>query len=292
MLCIFAATVFWFFNALNKSYTTNITFPLTFDYNQEGYIPIRPMPEMVRINVTGIGWNLFRRSVGVKVPPLVIPLERPSEVKKIVGSTLPALFANQLDGFEINFVLTDTLYLAVEPRASRWITLKLDTPSILFRSGYGMAGEAQLVPDSIYINGPLKLINSLSEPHFIKLEQRNIDAPFSEDVVVRFLNEELIRRDPPTVSVSFEVDPLVVFTDSIALKVIHVPAGVKTQSVPEFIICSFSIPKRVASQYHPDSVKAVINLENLKGEFRVLPHIIGLPPHAHILKNDSVQVRL
>ena len=112
-LCIFAATVFWFFNALNKNYTTNINLPLVFDFDRERYIPIRPLPEVVRFNVTGVGWNLFRRSVGLKFPPLVVPLPQPSDVKKIVGSTLPALVSNQPEGFAINFVLTDTLHVAI-----------------------------------------------------------------------------------------------------------------------------------------------------------------------------------
>ena len=111
VLCIFTATVFWFFNALNKEYTTTISFPLEFDYNRDRYIPVKPLPQDVRINVTGIGWNLFRRSAQVKVPPLVIPLDRPTDVQKIVGSTLPAFFANQLGDFQINFVITDTLHI-------------------------------------------------------------------------------------------------------------------------------------------------------------------------------------
>ena len=116
VLCIFAATVFWLFNSLNKNYTTNINLPLVFDYDREHYIAIRPLPEAVRFNVTGGGWNLFRKSVGLKVPPLIIPLPQPSEVKKIVGSTLPALITNQPEGFSINFVLTDTLHVAIEPK--------------------------------------------------------------------------------------------------------------------------------------------------------------------------------
>ena len=84
VLCIFTATVFWFFNALNKDYTTTISFPLAFDYDRDRFIPVEPLPRDVRINVTGIGWNLFRRSTRVKVPPLVIPLDRPADVKKIV----------------------------------------------------------------------------------------------------------------------------------------------------------------------------------------------------------------
>ena len=49
----------------------------------------------------------------------MIPLPQPSEVKKIVGSTLPALVTNQPEGFAINFVLTDTLHLAIEPKSNK-----------------------------------------------------------------------------------------------------------------------------------------------------------------------------
>src|SRR5436190_17094022 len=83
VLCGFAATVFWFFNALNKNYTTNINFPIAFEFNQDNYVAVRPLPQVVRVNVTGMGWSLFRKSVGLNVPPLVVPLERPAETKKI-----------------------------------------------------------------------------------------------------------------------------------------------------------------------------------------------------------------
>src|SRR5437870_539829 len=112
VLCMLTASVFWCFNALNKRYTTTLSFPITFDFDRERFIPVRPLPSAVRINVTGIGWNLLRRSTGVRVVPLVISLERPSQVRKIVGSTLPALFSSQLSGFDINFILTDTLHLS------------------------------------------------------------------------------------------------------------------------------------------------------------------------------------
>src|SRR5687768_15393240 len=102
VLCIFTATVFWFFNALNKTYTTNINFPLAFDYDNDHFIPVEGLPLNVRLNVTGNGWELFKRSTGVKKDPLQIPLERPGDVKKIVGSGLKFSFTNQLNGLQIN----------------------------------------------------------------------------------------------------------------------------------------------------------------------------------------------
>jgi hypothetical protein len=68
VLCIFAATVFWFFNALNKNYSTNINFALAFEYDQDRFIPMKSLPSTVRMNVTGSGWDLFRRSLDLKYP--------------------------------------------------------------------------------------------------------------------------------------------------------------------------------------------------------------------------------
>jgi|SRR5687768_12293440 hypothetical protein len=291
-LCIFAATVFWLFNALNKSYTTNINLPLTFDYDQDSYIAVRPLPEFVRFNVTGVGWNLFRRSAGVKVPPLVVPLPQPAEIKKIVGSTLPALVVNQPEGFAINFVLTDTLHLAIEPKSARRIKLSVDIPALLFRKGYGLVSDVNITPDSITIEGPAKLISGLPSTFDLKLANRNIDDDFSDDVEVKFLNDELIRRDPPTVLISFEVDNFVEVRDSVSLEIINPPRNAWPVIGRKELACTVAIPESSQSTFSPDSLKAVVDLKRVtKGEYKILPTIKGLPPYSRVIELDSISIK-
>ena len=292
VLCIFAATVFWFFNALNKNASTTISFPLTFDYDHEKYLPLRPLPQSVRINVTGIGWNLFRRSVGVKIPPLVIPLDRPTEVKKIVGSTLPALFANQLGDFQINFVITDTLRISIEQRGERKVQLKLDVPPAFFREGYTLVSPIQIVPDSVFIEGPLNLISSLSVPLLLNIQQRNIDENFREAVEVNVLEGAIIKRNPSTVDVSFQVDKLVEKVDSIRLEVINSPKNswpfIERKKVP----CTVAVPQTMLNFYNTDSIRAVVDLGNFKkGQGKILPSLEGLPPYTKVIELDSVFIK-
>jgi hypothetical protein len=292
ILCIFAATVFWFFNALNKNYSTNIDFPIVFDYNHENYIPLGSLPQKVTINVTGIGWSLFRRSVGIKNTPLTIPLERPSETRKIVGSTLPALFSNQVDGYQINFVLTDTLRLVLEPKTRRRVTLELDVPSILIRKGYGIVSKPVIQPDTIEIEGPWRLLNEMDSPVELKLPQRNIDEDFKEDVEVSFLNQELINRNPPTVQVSFKVEKLIQVKDSVRLELVNLPKG-SWPAIGNSVPCIFAIPESKADNYDVTKVKAVIDLKDFqKGSQKFYPTIVGLPEYSNVLKADSVIVKL
>jgi hypothetical protein len=278
------------FNALNKNYTTNITFPLEFDYDHENFIAVKQLPQQVRINVTGIGWDLFRRSSGVKVPALTISLERPAETRKIVAQ--PGLFAHQLERFQVNFVLSDTFRIALEPRQKRWLTLRLDPLSIHLRDGYIRISEPVLSPDSIHIDGPLPLVKSFIEPVYLKLAEKNIDENYSEDVEVELINNELLTRNPPTVSVSFKVDRMIQLQDSIQLSVINYPKGANPYLGIKAMPCQLGIPESKMGEYNRDSVKAVIDLRYFtRGTRRIKPEIIGLPKYAEVLNIDSVYVK-
>lgn len=292
VLCIFAATIFWFFNALNKSYTTNLNFPLSFDYDRENYVPVRTLPAQVRLNVTGNGWDLFKRSAGVKIVPLEIPLERPSDVKKIVGNTLQRFFSTQVDGMELNFVLTDTLYVDLEPKAGRWIKLTMDSIQFNLKKGYGLVSEVSIDPDSIFVEGPQPLINRIKEPFKLQLRQRNIDESFSEDVEIDLPQSDVIKRDPPTVAIQFEVDRMINLIDSVRLAAENIPPTIS--NIEEtWVPVTFEVPEGTNMQELLKDVRAVMDLKNFKrGSAKILPQVQGLPPFTRVVKIDSVNIKL
>lgn len=288
VLCLFAATVFWFFNALNKSYSANINFPVTFEYDQETYIPVKSLPTTVRMNVSGLGWDLFRKSSGLKVPPLVVPLERPTEIKKIVGSTLPALLSAQLDGLQINFVLADTLYLEIDERFRRKVNLKIDSIWRYLHPDFGIINNIALVPDTIWIEGPKKIVNSLPQEINLALPEKNIDRDFIGEVEIIFPNDQLIKRDPPVVQISFDVEKLIEINDRVQIKVIPpVRASIDVNEVN----CTFRLPVSLVNTLSIDSLQAIIDLQYLpRGRHKIVPHISGLPEHARLIKVDTVYV--
>lgn len=291
MLSILAATIFWFLNALNKNYTANINFPLKFDYSERNYISVKPLPEEIRLNVTGMGWDLFRKSLSINVPPLVIPLERPSEVKKIVGSTLPALFSQQLDRIKINFVVSDTVYIDIQPRQKRWLSLSVDSVEQFIRNNFGIVDSVSITPDSISIEGPINIVSDLPEPFPLQLNDKNIDEDFDEEVEVRLPHNQLINRIPPFVRVSFDVDRFVNVTDTVKLEIKNIPKN----ALPKMEVDKLPVTVRVlegsAGSIPWDSVKAVIDLQNFKkGDIKVLPTIQGIPGNVQIISLDTVYI--
>lgn len=291
VLCLFAATVFWFFNALNKSYSANINFPVAFDYDKENFVPVKALPTSIRMNVSGLGWDLFRKSSGLKVPPLVIPLERPNEVRKIVGSTLPPLFSTQLEGLQINFVLTDTVYVDIDERIKKKFKLAVSSPWQFLHPNFGFIHDITISPDTVWIEGPRKIINELPEVLNLSLPEKNIDSDFIGEVEVSLSNDHLLRRDPPVVHVSFDVEKLMEVQDRLSLSLLNTPANVKPKVEVTEVNCTYRLPVSLVKSFSSDSLTAVIDLATLtEGETKIIPSVIGLPKQARLVKIDTVRV--
>jgi hypothetical protein len=290
-LCVLAATIFWFLDSLNDNYTANVNFPLKFEFNEEAYIPVEPLPDRLTINVSGMGWDLFRRSAGLRVTPLVIPLDRPSSIHKIVGSTLPALFSDQVEGLQINFVVNDTIYLNIEPRDRKWLRLRVDSVERFLRPGYGVVGPVNIRPDSVLADGPLSHISELKRSLSLTLEHTNIDENYDEEVEVSVSNRPLITFRPATVRVSFQVEEYVEVTDSVRLVLVNLPESAKPDLQVDKLPVTLRVRRSLAENLEWDSLRAVVNLKGFKGgKITAEPEVAGLPGDVKVIEIDSVRI--
>lgn len=290
VLCIFAATIFWIFNALNKNYAANISFPLLFEYDEDQYIAVNPPPESIRLNVSGLGWNLFRKSSGLKVEPLKVALENPAEVKKIVGPALLTLLSPQLEGLQINYVLNDTLRLQVEEKSTRKIMLSVNSVKQNIKRDFGLSGDVVIQPQFILVEGPRSILNAMPDTLQLPLPSTNIDEEYGEDIEVQ-LQSNLISSNPPTVRVSFPVSRLMEITDTVALKVINLPRGIKSANLVKEITYTYTLPIPLAHSISAESVTATLDLSGVKnGKHKLVPVIKGLPVFSNLLRIDTVEV--
>lgn len=287
VLCVFAAAIFWIFNSLNKSYSASIDFPLAFDYDEEAFVPVKPLPRVVKVNVSGLGWDLLRKSSGLKVPPLRIPLENPSEVKKIVGSTLPPLFTTQLEGLQINFVMTDTLHIHIDPKVKLRVLLAIDSVEGYIREGYGLSSEVSIVPDSVWLEGPQSLVSAFSKKLVLEPDIRNVNAPVNEDVEIGFPGG-LINATPNTVNIRFSVGRLIQKSDSADLEIVNIPKGLKSISKISKVHYRYTIPE---DQAITTDARALLDLNGLsKGNHKLVPKLMNLPPFARQVQVDTLHI--
>ncbi|MEQ8924980.1 MAG: hypothetical protein RLO81_04155 [Fulvivirga sp.] len=292
-LCVLAAGTFWFLNALNDSYSTTFRYPITFVYDNDKYIAINEPPSDVQINISGVGWNLFRNNLGIKTTPVTIRLDNPTEVKKLPGSSLLGTITDQLAEFDVNFVLTDTLYLNIDKRISKRFSLKVDSGSLQLSDNFWVTSPIISTPDSITLQGPASLLNKMPEPLLVKVPQDDIDENFNEEIPVEIEHNRLISRNPPTMGIAFSVEEYQEITKDIPISPVNFPVDsskyLQSPTVP--LKYRVSISKEPEISLSDFKVKADLKLMNPKDSLTSL-QLLSFPSFIRDVKleRDSAKV--
>ena len=206
ILSIATATVFWLFNALNKDYDATVGYPINWEFNTEEYIIVDEPPSVIRINVKGLGWNLIRASLGLKVAPITIVLSNPAANKKIPGVSLTNRIADNLEELQLNYILEDTLRMNIDYRDKRSFAVYVDSAGISLAENHRIVSPVNYNVELLEVEGPRGLLyENSTDSYLVSVNEEQIKSNYDEDIRFRFERPELFRFNPPTVNVSFEV---------------------------------------------------------------------------------------
>ena len=173
--CLLAAGLFWQMNALNKTYTTRLSYPLAWHYDTAHYVPMRPLPTALPVTVTGQGWRLLRANLGWGTRPADLrPVPLPG-TRYLPAEAWRRGLQSALEGVQVNEWAGDTLRLTFDRYASRQFSLALAPDS-------AARYTAQFQPATVTFRGPASLINALPNPFPVALPA--FDASGAEEVAV------------------------------------------------------------------------------------------------------------
>ena len=160
--CLLAAGLFWQMNALNKTYTTRLNFPLAWHYDSARYVPLRPLPPRVGVTVTGQGWRLLRANLGWGTHPADLrPVPYPG-TRYLPDESWRRGLQNALEGVQVNEWSGDTLRLTFDRYVSRRLPLALPADS-------ARRYKVTFMPAVITFRGPSSLVLALPNPYPVRL---------------------------------------------------------------------------------------------------------------------------
>jgi hypothetical protein len=223
ILCIIGATTFWFFNSLNKSYTTTISYPINLIFDESKYIAVSQLPSRVQINLTGGGWNLIRRTNWFNIEPIILVLEDPLQ-RRVAGNSFRSSISDQLDEFQLNFIVTDSLALNIENKIDRKLKLKIDSASISLDENHYLISPISLSVDSAIFTGPESMMTLLNNEFLVEIPEQAIDGDYLQMVIIKTGADHLFSVNPPNVGVSFEVRRFLRVSKTVKSTLINFPA--------------------------------------------------------------------
>ncbi|MDH5608357.1 MAG: hypothetical protein OEY56_02670 [Cyclobacteriaceae bacterium] len=223
LLSLMGATTFWFFNALNKEYGARIKYPIEFIFNRDSVVLMDPLPETITLEVSSGGWNLFRRTLWFSVDPIQIELDNPAEIKYLTRSSLMPEVSAQLDGLDINYLISDTLFINIERKISKKVTIQVDSINISLADNYRIISPIRIDPPEVTLWGPEPFISSLETEYYVMVPEARINKSLKNILKVPLPFDELMSAYPAQIEVSFEVDKFEKKTTKIQLELLNFP---------------------------------------------------------------------
>lgn len=210
LLCLAAAALFWFLNSLNKTgYTLNVDYPVRFIYNDSLFVPVKPLPRTVMVNVSSDGWGLLRHSwLPFRIEPVDYVVKNPMQASVINTASLTAALSEHVKKLHINYVVADTLEMGFDRRMTKTIRLVPDSLHINLAPRFMVSSVINLTPRTIQVEGPARLVRGLSDTLLIKILRKRIADNYDEELPLNQLRHPLLRTNANRVAVSFEVGEL------------------------------------------------------------------------------------
>ncbi len=296
LLCILAATTFWFFSALNKTdYTTRLDYPIVFSYPTDSTYLLSQLPENISVQVSGGGWNLLRKTLLVNTRPVQITLEEPTKVKTIPGQTLTEEVEAVLGDVRLNYIVTDTLRINIDGVLEKEVRVVVDSNKVNLGENHWITSPISLQPNFVTLHGPTSVVSQASDTLTINLPDREIDERYESTVPLRYINT-MVQVIPPEAQISFEVSPFIAYKKRVPLTTSNFPRDSSTYLGLDQVTVSFWVRESLANENLLDSTffTVVADLSDVDAQDSTLvPVVQEYPAYARriVVRPAKLKVR-
>jgi hypothetical protein len=262
VLCVAAATTFWVLNALNKdNYSTIVDYPVQWEYDQKNYIPVKPLPKSIQIQISGNGWDLLRKYFNISGTAYPILLQSPAEKKYLLSADLKRSLGEFITPTQLENVLGDTIHYQIDRIVTKTLRPVLDSLSYSFDKNIALEGEVNFIPDQLEITGPSSVLEAFEGNYPVALNASKINSNFTGKVplTVDDALAQLIQIKQKEIQVSFSVRSYLEGNKRLKIKKINFPSNVKLPNEELIPVLSYLIEESDLPQLKDLQFEAVLD---------------------------------
>lgn len=289
VLCISAATTFWILNALNKdNYSTIVDYPIEWAFDREKYIPVKPLPETVPIQISGNGWDLLRKYFNLNEPPFVINLAEPASRKYILTADLKRPMGEFLTPTQLEGLLNDSIPFQIDEIVTRELTPVLDSATFTLAENAEIEGKIKFEPSKITVTGPTSILDVYEGKYPVSLEKAKISQNYSRLVPLKLDKEleELVVLGQSEIQVDFEIVHFLEGNKRLKLKKLNFPRTVHLEQDDLTPIMTYLIDERKVEELKDMEFEAILDYGKRNREDSTVQ--ITVRPSPSFLKNIQV----
>ncbi|BDD10477.1 hypothetical protein FUAX_29090 [Fulvitalea axinellae] len=294
IMCFVTATIFWFFNALNKDYRTDITYPISFEYeNPEEYTVVEPLPENMTVQIKGRGWRLLSLVFDYDPEPFPIILTAPDEIK--TQNTAPLMqsiknFFKERHDIFVDNIMPTAFQIDIETRVERKLPAYVDPSTLKLGKNIRLKGVPTVTPKLVSVTGPDKYVNSLPDSIAISLSDQTIEENFDENVPIEIPNSDWIETYPSKVKVRIEVYTVASLQHRAVVVPVNFPYGYKLAT--DITWLSYTIPKDHPDRLSDQDFIVEADFRKMLPDSTIRPELVQFPSGVESVKLDTMRLKV
>jgi len=271
------ATFLWFLQAMERNYTTVIQHPVKFTSLPENLVLTNKLPDKLNIEVTGTGfailkhnWDLAKSAIRLDLKE-VAPVQHNVSGGKDIHLSLRSLknrISAQLNNVQVLSIKPDTIIFQFSKMIRKKIPVYPDV-QVDPLEGYMLKGHVTADPDSVWISGPNRLVDTIKQVPTDFLRFRKLNKSVEKHVALINYSDELVLSETH-VTITVPVEQFTEKTLRIPVQSIHVPDSLSLKTFPASITISFKVVISEFDRISPDDFVAAVDYEQISEEQHAL----------------------
>ena len=169
-VCLVIATALWFLNALNKTYVTEISYPVKYTDFPKGKLLVSELPEEMTLEIKAHGFALLRYKISTAFQPIVFNVNSYSngviEKNDLLSFTVTTAEVKERINSQLN---QDIELLNIKPESVTFEFSRFQTKTVpvipqvtyTLKHQYILRKDITVTPDSLRIEGPASIVDTL-----------------------------------------------------------------------------------------------------------------------------------
>ncbi|WP_321343187.1 hypothetical protein [uncultured Draconibacterium sp.] len=240
LICVLIATALWFLNALEKDYTTTISYPVRYVSPPNHQFLANVPPEKLDLKVDAHGFTLLRHKLNFSYSPIILNLtnitrnlESDNGTYLVPTNTLNRRISSQISNeISLQQVTPDIIRIVLDSLKTKSVPVRADV-SIDFKSQFNLKNPVSLKPAVVKITGPASIVDTI---RFLTSEKRTfkeLDKTITRNI--KLIHPTSTTVVPVEALLQIEVEKYTEKQIRIPIQVINKPADVRIKLFPSEI---------------------------------------------------------
>ncbi|MBN2598554.1 YbbR-like domain-containing protein [Labilibaculum sp.] len=242
------ATIFWFLNALNKEYTTEVNYPVRYINLPQNKVLTNKLPGQFSLKVNAKGFDLIRYELSSAFlsNPFDVGFYTDNRLKNSTLQSLSLATSQIMNRFEKDLsssiklisISPDTIRFEFSPIVEKKVPIKSNVSSS-FEQQYMLDGEISLEYDSMVVKGPNSILDSIYFVETEKLILTNLNKTVKKNVSLKQI--EGLEFDQRKIEITVPVEQFTEEKVTVPIKVNNLPDSLLLRLFPGDVTVSYFV---------------------------------------------------